>query len=1443
MRRRFAGVQILQLALLLSSIAAGFLVVSPLRDAADRRAEVLKNQFLGQIEESLGISIEYESISPALLSIVTVRGLNVSFDSGDFSAETVRVFYNPLRRLEGHENDPVKLISRIAVSNSSLNIELDTTGEQDSKKNETAFDPWPLLADKSVVINNFSVHVLLDESKEFSAENVSLQMNDERGTVRYTLNGMLYASGGGGMKNLGRIETSVNSRGIYSPRSSTANGRLDLADAESDLIKLEPLSIDFTYSGKELTARRIDDSRPLDLEFRIFEKGWSLDGEAVGLSLREIAAPGSAVVSWDPWFSSNLDGRFAVSSPAPGELNYDVNLDLSLQAGKLPWDIDAEIKVEGNSDFAQIDQLRLSSDWGELSYKGSFETKKIEPNGKFAFHIGEKILGYPVSAVFNLTTENGAISAEPVLFDAAGLEFDDFRFLIIREPDIYALSMLVIPGREGDDIRRRLTVDGLFETGAHPVFHGFTDIEGLEASYITRLLGFDGLESIPFIENSLFNMQGYFEADSNSWVMSVSDAVLQDREEPENNVSFNGRASPGSVSIDSLRVSWNDYVVDGRGFGNTSPEGGIAEARILIGEESYPLHARWFPDGEIRIDSNFGFNAFIGQRSVNGRSLQVFSHDLSIPVKNGRLVTDFDIRGRVARTDWDLYVNKIEFSLTDRKELSDIKVSFNGTVNPGHIVLPDIRVFDDLGDLSGNAFFESTGKGNRLNGRFFLGSEGDESYEIALNRRGDIWDVGVDIISARMERFNRERFKGQLSVEGRMTGTLENPLLSLNVKTADGRLDNHPLEAHGTLSLESGGIRIQDLYYEYDGVSLSRGLVLLNLNSGTLRSTAELNATFNQVPVSTGFSLAMDFGSSLSLMSLATLTESDLKGTLATRAVLWDSKQHLPPFTFQFKKDNDSFRVQTPDGEVLNLEYVFETGDLSVVSAEPLPVAVRGGGTIKDGILDLSFPELSLDPVLINYSMFRDPILLQYHVVFQSGIFTGNLDIKGPVSNPDINGLILAENLLVDTPYTYAQIQPASTKIHFRDHRIDVDTLEIPIGDGILYAGGHITLDRLKLVDFDMVYGGRGTVRGPGVPVYYPLMGVNLDGVFTGEVHMTGGNKHFLLKGDVTFPYLKASLGSAIIPVSQLQQGAYPATVELDFNFITGNNCTFYLPNEQLKIVKATAESGQVINLRFFNRPRSMTIKGRLPIKSGDIYYFDRDFQITDGAILFNETLGNFDPLLTLRAETKVRDDNGEDVSVALVYNSPIKSDFTPSIETIPARSDLEVMALFGQAVAPYSESKDTGAATTVLLATGGMFGQVGIVQPFEEILREGLNLDMVTIRTDIIENALAEGLARGGTADTDSRSTGLGRYLDNTSLYAGKYIGDALFISGTVSANYFEGQRLRSVFGGLEFETSVSLEMETPFFNVAWSYSPDPTRNLGFVADNEISLKWQFSY
>ena len=87
-------------------------------------------------------------------------------------------------------------------------------------------------------------------------------------------------------------------------------------------------------------------------------------------------------------------------------------------------------------------------------------------------------------------------------------------------------------------------------------------------------------------------------------------------------------------------------------------------------------------------------------------------------------------------------------------------------------------------------------------------------------------------------------------------------------------------------------------------------------------------------------------------------------------------------------------------------------------------------------------------------------------------------------------------------------------------------------------------------------------------------------------------------------PFLKVSLGSPRVPVRQRKPGKRPKPVTLDFRIWMGRNCTFYLPNEELKIVQATAEQGHLLSLAFNNTPRKLSLTGTLPIQSGVIHYF-----------------------------------------------------------------------------------------------------------------------------------------------------------------------------------------------------------------------------------------------
>ncbi len=1443
MRRKIIvhAVQILILSLV---FILSILIMNPLHNAVRKRADHIQNNLMVQLEKKLGIELSYESISPALLSAVTIRNLKVSFRQGDFTARRFRVFIDPLQGLKSPEDNSSNWITRVSILRSRLNLELVDSDMESPGIPDLQTFLIDQLEDISLVFNDFSVRVRDERLGIVEAENVFLQLDGTRGLVRYEFEGSLKSNEPMSIAQLGQVHMEFKSSGNYSTLESTFNGRVDLLSSTLSRWMIKPVSVDLTYKDRKLSLQRINDALPVDIAMLLSEEGINVSGSLGNLVVNEFIQPVEEYQALNPWFDSIMDGEFEVSlNPEDDEFAYNLDMQIALpaQAG-LPWPWQINVKTQGDEQEADVSNFSVSLPWAVAEYSGLVGLDTLTPMGWLSVDFDRTLLGYPVDADFRVSTITDVISIEPIQVIAGNLDFHDFSILLLQEDRQYSMALSVLAGIPDAAANKHIFIDMMLDMEEQPALYGFVDVEGFEASHVLSLMNASYYSSAGIVRDSLFNFHGFLESSLKGWVLSIDEASIVSKKDEQNHVSVQGRITPFQWSLDGVRISWNDYTVEGRGLAKRTEDGGFAEGRLIIAEELYPIEASWVHKGPVRITGSPELEAVFGPVTQNGRTLAVKAENINIPLKNNRLAADFNLRGIVGRKNWEVSISRSQLTLIQEGQDINSSVEFMGNVRPGAIVFSDVSFMDSVGSLAGEVAFNNSRRNNLFTGSLRAGSDDGESYSISARRSNDDWAVDLDIASGKMERFGNLDLQGFLDLQCSFTGNLNNPLVTLDVSTREGSLNSTPFSFQGKADMDRNDLKVHGLSVLYEGISLERGLLLVNMDTGSVRTTMGLSATYNQVPVTSGFALELNFEKSISLLNLTGLGNTGFSGTLATHELMWNENPHLPPLTLQFSKNSESITVNSLEKDILDFSYSFADGNLHVISGAPMPIIARGGGTIYDGQLDLKFPELGVDPILINYAMMRDPILLQYHVIFQGGLVTGNLDIQGPVASPSLFGTMQAVDLKVDTPYTYADIEPTSTLVTFDGSRMTVERTVVPVGDGIAYGEGYVVLENWKISEIDMIYGCQSIGKGDGVPVSYPLMGVYLDGIVTAEIHMTGSYRGFHLEGDITMPFLEASLDSPRVPVKQRKPGKIPKPVTLDFRIQTGKNCTFYLPNEQLKIVQATAEQGHTLFFSFTNTPRKLSLTGTLPIKSGIIHYFDRNFQITEGAMVFNEAFKNFDPTIQLRAETRVYDEENEEVTVALVYDAPVKSDFNPRIETVPVLSDIDILALLGQVVTPDSGTGGTE-LSSVLLAAGDMFAQVGLVQPFEVLLREGLNLDMVSIETNIIGNTLADSLnIVPETAESRSVS-GFGRYLDNTSLYAGKYIGKALFASGVVSARYLEGQRLSSVFGGLEFETSVSLEMVTPFFNIEWSYSPNPAISQNFIADNTISLKWQFIY
>jgi hypothetical protein len=138
--------------------------------------------------------------------------------------------------------------------------------------------------------------------------------------------------------------------------------------------------------------------------------------------------------------------------------------------------------------------------------------------------------------------------------------------------------------------------------------------------------------------------------------------------------------------------------------------------------------------------------------------------------------------------------------------------------------------------------------------------------------------------------------------------------------------------------------------------------------------------------------------------------------------------------------------------------------------------------------------------------------------------------------------------------------------------------------------------------------------------------------------------------------------------------------------------------------------------------------------------------------------------------------------------------------------------------------------------STTDFLAQFSVIRRLERQIRDLLRLDMFSVRTQVLQNAVFQA---AGLQDRVDRINGVGNYFDNTTVFLGKYIGRDMFVQSMVSVRY---DKNKTTLGGLSFEPDIGVELESPLFNIRWDFIPTHPENW-YVNDNSITLTWTRSF
>ena len=375
---------------------------------------------------------------------------------------------------------------------------------------------------------------------------------------------------------------------------------------------------------------------------------------------------------------------------------------------------------------------------------------------------------------------------------------------------------------------------------------------------------------------------------------------------------------------------------------------------------------------------------------------------------------------------------------------------------------------------------------------------------------------------------------------------------------------------------------------------------------------------------------------------------------------------------------------------------------------------------------------------------------------------------------------------------------------------------------------------------------------GKEVGIRLPVVGANVDiwGDVSGHLSVVGYDNFVELGGDITAQDLRMSVGMEPMP----EWWGSKKTVTMDMNLLLRENVSFVMPLGSDPILTAMLAENQRLTVRI---PESggLDISGNLEIRSGEFFYFQKNFYITEGSIGFPDVsygTPSFNPIINLRARLRDFDSDGRPVDIFLVLRNATLDNISPTFESSPSKDINEIMSILGGAILPTGVYGDVTVSSmfSLVSASVDILSRMGILRSsdtgLETSIRSALSLDTFSIHSNIVENILYDTVSLASSNLDEDNLSPMARYLNGTTLYLGKYISPELYFEGMVHLQSSTDRTDDSdshtfIADDLDLDIEISLEWNNPMCTVTFFTRPgnitvyDFMDNFGFEISKRI--------
>lgn len=1430
-------------------IFASGLILRPFYKQVSGRLDQQVLYFTKILSEKTGMAVSCEKISPSIITGLNVKNIiltDIHNGKTIVQIKKTHIRYNILGFITGKGLSAVKDLSidgfilncdedNIFLKSLSEKKEGQVEKKDQSEKNSEILKNLEGIASRlpfDVFIRN--VHFLFskdDSLCDINLKKITLFYLQQSRVLQIKTAGTFFA------KKKGKtVRLSFNANGSVTDDFEGSSFNLSLFDLKADKLSFNRMNLAAVYKNRTFDLRSLQNGYPLFLEAHYFldEGDASVSLQAKNLSLKMYK---------NLFLSLSLDASYNVFSK---NLNYKSAGNVVVPDYLYKGGFSGKYSIAGDAQKLTVNTLEITGENIDVDYSGS------------CLYDGIKLAG--ILNVNSLMLPNGGLVSTEVYFDPLEKGFMAFApQLLLDDSSLTALQLSVIPVQDSVDFAFEvsdyshyeaekaglLKIDGSYIGGTKYIQANLTS-DGIYLDSALRNLTFFAKDKsssdFKFLSDYVFNGELFFSTDLKQVSYNIPYAfVVNTRKEGQ----FFYLSLDGNDS--SLNLTKFDFISGGKlvhlsALFEKSPDGSDSFFVADLNADTLPYHISGnVIQDVIAVNGDYGISFDLRKKGKRGFAGSFVFENLPVGAAGTIFTSSLESSFSYSVQDGiSVKLSRLEVSEAGGKFKFNPVLSLKGAVSNYGIFMDAISYSDKFSAIEGKSELLWNINDSVFNSVSFnldmknpLSTEGIKASVDLSNPNGEklsgdnikkSFYLNSQII---LNNFGLNRFSSEQSDNNSVTATLiasgvpENPYIGLNVDNFSIMSAGKNVLLSGSAFVEEKNLTVEKTKLVYNNLNLSDISALFDMTTFTGSAKASLDTIVSKQTLHA----PLEFSVSDTVREQGKILPSEFAARLSCEKVSGTLLKKEFPFALTVLHSGDITSVYSSETQGIS-GTVEKGGKINFTVAEGKPVQMNLSGNTAGSQVDIALKNFSVDLGKI-FEYVDIPRIKIYN-----GLLRGSLTIAGLKSDPEFMGSFsLSQGEFILPKIVTQRITIPRALMVFHNN-----VLELPEANGFVKKDIPVNASMRMFFDrwsFNRIEARIWNPRNVYMPGDFEIRLAHFIGNVSLDLNLAYEDHYLDVTGDVFLKKVTGSVKTRELALSPPKRSWFART---DVKIHFGQHVTFIFD----PLLRAVLVPNTDLGLKYDMAESIVELDGELAFRSGDISYLSRNFYLKNGSMRFNSNDPTFNPLISIQAETRERDDSGNDVRIILTANNQYLLNFNAQFTSIPAKSETEIRALLGQIAVG-----DSDKVSSLLLATGDYAIQSTIGRSIENKLRDFLNFDILSVRTNVLQNALNYGLLER-SKDSENSSFGLGNFFDNSTVYIGKYFGSSLYMDALMHWSYDETRVDDTLTSeGLVFRPEFGLEIEAPFGNLRWNMAPDINglRNDRFVSSTSVTLSWKFSF